>query len=83
MKTTLRQLESLCSGLNTGVLKSTPYGLGVVRYRDVIAVIKKARSPVALAGKVTLFIGSPRECQTFLLAVDGYLRWFCEVPDAS
>ncbi len=65
-KTTLRQLDAACSQLNMGVLKTTPFGVGVERSGDEVAVIRRARRPSHMHMAGVIFNGSHKKCAAYL-----------------
>lgn len=68
-KITQKQLEKLCTELNTGVLRNTWYGVEIGRKYENLVVIRKARRPEKASFSGPLFAGSPKECQAYLAGI--------------
>ena len=66
MRSALRQLDAACSNLNRGVLKTTPFGVGVERFGSDVMVIRKARRPPHMSMAGVIFSGDTEECFAFL-----------------
>lgn len=72
-KITQKQLDKVCTELNTGVLRNTWYGVEIGRRYDNLAIYRKARRPEKAAFNGLVFEGSPKECQAYLAAIKDWV----------
>jgi len=72
-KITQKQLEKVCTELNTGVLRDTWYGVNVGRKYDNLVISRKARRPEKAAFNGPLFEGSPKECLAYLAGLKDWV----------
>lgn len=76
-KTTLKCLDQLCSSMNGDLFANAPYGIGVERIKDKIAVIRRSRK--VAADRQPIFRGSAREVDAFLTGLRTQWLFFREV----
>lgn len=72
-KITQKQLEKVCTELNTGVLRNTWYGVKVGRKNENLVISRKARRPEKAAFSGAMFEGSPKECQAYLAGLKDWV----------
>lgn len=85
MKITLKQLEKICTELNTGVLRDTPYGVEIGRKHENLVVSRKARRLENASLSGPLFEGCPKECLAYLVGIKDWVAVPClaETPEGE
>lgn len=72
-KITQKQLEKVCTELNTSILRNTWYGVEVGRKQENLVISRKARRPEKAMFSGPLFEGSPKECLAYLAGVKDWV----------
>ena len=76
-KITQKQLEKVCTELNTGVLRDTWYGVEIGRKHENLVVSRKARRHEKAAFAGPLFEGCPKECLAYLVGLKDWVTVPC------